>query len=181
MLITSILLWWRRVIQLLWPLLLLIRSKYNYLEYISVLLHFECARIHKKSAKISWNHDSNNPPGEFTFYNNNRKKRNRNLQKKNCTLLSPWYYWIIFYHSLPKYVFTTKWNMLAKIEEQYSNFFYLFCKKRNDFQMAKIHERQKLVLYQLYLYFRLCDLPMKVIRFLIERKWIRNTCMYHHR
>ena len=39
MLITSILLWWRRVIQLLWPLLLLIRSKYNYLEYISVLLH----------------------------------------------------------------------------------------------------------------------------------------------
>ena len=41
MLITSILLWWRRVIQLLWPLLLLIRSKYNYLEYISVLLHFE--------------------------------------------------------------------------------------------------------------------------------------------
>ena len=52
MLITSILLWWRRVIQLLWPLLLLIRSKYNYLEYISVLLHFECARIRKKVQKV---------------------------------------------------------------------------------------------------------------------------------
>ena len=52
MLITSILLWWRRVIQLLWPLLLLIRSKYNYLEYISVLLHFECARIRKKVQKF---------------------------------------------------------------------------------------------------------------------------------
>ena len=52
MLITSILLWWRRVIQLLWPLLLLIRSKYNYLEYISVLLHFEWARIRKKVQKF---------------------------------------------------------------------------------------------------------------------------------
>ena len=52
MLITSILLWWRRVIQLLWPLLLLIRSKYNYLEYTSVLLHFECARIRKKVQKF---------------------------------------------------------------------------------------------------------------------------------
>ena len=116
-----------------------------------------------------------------SLFTTTTEKKGIEISKKNCTLLSPWYYWIIFYHSLPKYVFTTKWNMLAKIEEQYSNFFYLFCKKRNDFQMAKIHERQKLILYQLYLYFRICDLPMKVIRFLINRKWIKNTCMYQHR
>ena len=120
MLITSILLWWRRVIQLLWPLLLLIRSKYNYLEYISVLLHFECARIGKKVQKfyeimaviILVN----------SLFTTTTKKRNRNLQKKKLHFIFPL---VLLNHiiSFIAYVFTIKWN---KLEEQYSNFFIPF-------------------------------------------------------
>ena len=113
MLITSILLWWRRVIQLLWPLLLLIRSKYNYLEYqyISVLLHFECARIRKKVQKF---HEIMAVMILLvnSLFTTTTKKGILEVCKKRLHFIFPL---VSLNHiiSFIAYVFTTKWNMLA--------------------------------------------------------------------
>ena len=109
MLITSILLWWRRVIQLLWPLLLLIRSKYNYLEYISVLLHFECARIRKKVQKF---HEI---MAVTILLVNSLFTTTTKKGIEICKKMHFIFPLVLLNHiiSFIAYVFTTKWNMLA--------------------------------------------------------------------